>query len=393
MKQIIIEPRDSLLFRDAKEFGSEAGSATSLPFPLPSVLAGAIRSRYGWSQKLNFDDPSARKRLLSLSVHSPLLVELGPNDELLEYYLPAPMDAVVFTDDKQSLYLKRLLPHRLSDEILLDTLTEEQLLPLSFQDMERRKPAPFPPKFWPYSQLYVRWLQEPASQLPVEGMGGPVTETRIHVKLGSTQTAEEGKLFSTTMLRFRLSVSSSNTPPTHPVPLSSIQRFALAAFVDDELNIQGIFPLGGERRLAHWTITENAFPPCPTQIKEEVVRSRRARIILITPAYFGESAWRPESFGSGIALKAVAIRRYTVGSGWDLALKQPKPSRRLAPAGTVYFIEFDQTWHESDLATWVEEHWLKSISSEEQARLDGFGLCLVGTWSDDIPLLTESLIT
>ena len=76
---------------------------------------------------------------------------------------------------------------------------------------------------------------------------------------------------------------------------------------------------------------------------------------------------------------AIAVRRPQVVSGWDLAVGKPKPSRRLAPAGTVFFLSVQGD--ESALDAWIEHTWMQCISDDDQDRRDGFGLAVLGTWS------------
>jgi CRISPR-associated protein Cmr3 len=78
-------------------------------------------------------------------------------------------------------------------------------------------------------------------------------------------------------------------------------------------------------------------------------------------------------------LEAIAVQRPQVVSGWDLALKKPKPTRRLAPAGTVFFLSLEGT--DEAIKSWISNIWMQCISDEEQASNDGFGLAVIGTWS------------
>lgn len=76
-----------------------------------------------------------------------------------------------------------------------------------------------------------------------------------------------------------------------------------------------------------------------------------------------------------------------VVSGWDLAFDngagkprgRPKPTRRLAPAGSVYFVELEGGARE-DLERWCDAAWLAPLSDGEQERRDGFGLAALGAW-------------
>jgi CRISPR-associated protein Cmr3 len=85
--------------------------------------------------------------------------------------------------------------------------------------------------------------------------------------------------------------------------------------------------------------------------------------------------------GVAATLRAAAVPRMQVISGWDLAAKggsgSPKPTRRLAPAGTVYFVTWEQS---ADVHTWLEATWMQNVSDTERDQLDGFGLAAIGVW-------------
>ena len=48
-----------------------------------------------------------------------------------------------------------------------------------------------------------------------------------------------------------------------------------------------------------------------------------------------------EQYGVTPQLAGIAIQRPQVVSGWDLEKRGPKPTRRLAPAGTVIFLNLE----------------------------------------------------
>jgi CRISPR-associated protein Cmr3 len=76
-------------------------------------------------------------------------------------------------------------------------------------------------------------------------------------------------------------------------------------------------------------------------------------------------------------LQAAITPRPEVVSGWDMAQKRPKPTRRLVPAGGVYFVRLDGD--EASINRWLDATWWQCVSDDEQARRDGFGLCVIGT--------------
>ena len=76
-----------------------------------------------------------------------------------------------------------------------------------------------------------------------------------------------------------------------------------------------------------------------------------------------------------IEIIAAAVSRYQVISGWDYAIHKPKPTRRLAPAGSVYFLKIGK-----NTENFVKNVWMQNISDGEENRADGFGLAALGTW-------------
>jgi CRISPR-associated protein Cmr3 len=85
---------------------------------------------------------------------------------------------------------------------------------------------------------------------------------------------------------------------------------------------------------------------------------------------------------------AACVARPSVVSGWDLAADngpgnpkgRPKPTRRLAPMGSVYFLELKG--NPEDRRQWCEETWLACVSDDVQDRRDGFGLAALGIWEE-----------
>jgi CRISPR-associated protein Cmr3 len=115
---------------------------------------------------------------------------------------------------------------------------------------------------------------------------------------------------------------------------------------------------------------------CPKEIKSKI--DKHCRLMLLTPAYFEDVFSNPNR--SDFEVKAIACNRYQTVSGWDFENNQPKPTRRLLPAGSVLFVEI-----KSDVEAFIQNTWMRCIGDNEQAKKDGFGLCVLGTW-DGIPL-------
>ena len=168
--------------------------------------------------------------------------------------------------------------------------------------------------------------------------------------------------------------------PDYP-PLGETKRLALA--VRTELSVRvGWEHLGGESRVVRWSSLDAEFPACPTVVKDAIKQHKLCRLILLTPAVFADGylpAGRQFSFGGVRAtVVAAAVNRYQTVSGWDYDKQLPKPTRRLAPAGSVYFLSLDGD--EDAVNQFIDAVWMHNISDDEQDRSDGFGLAVLGVW-------------
>lgn len=363
---MLIEPRDPLIVRDGRPFTNSPGArAKSLPFPLPQTLAGAYRTRRGLAEGLAF--PQDAPKALSWGIRGPLLAEAeGEGWRLL---LPRPLDAVRIGE---AVY--PLVPLRLPEGA--GTNLPAGLLPVGLDpEAPRGKPEPMPP-FW-YWESFQAWLLEDTPEgFRPEGHGGPTPEVRTHVSLDpSTGTGLEGALFQTQGLEFGRREEKKG----------EVRRLALVVWPEDGLEVEGVHPLGGERRLAYWRQGGPAIPPVPREILEGLLRHRAARVVLLTPAFFA-GAFLPRG-GSlvGAQVEAAVVGRAVVVSGWDLGEGKPKPTRRAVPAGSVYFLRLPEEWDEAQVRAWLDAVWFRNLSDGEQDRRDGFGLAAVGVWSG-VPL-------
>jgi len=392
----LIEPLDPLIARDGRP--AAVGRFDTVAFPYPSMVAGAVRTRMG-SQNGAFSLPSSALGELKekVIVQGPLLGELCSNCGVVRQWLaPAPQDAVFLRDDGGCVSLKRLIPRPLDPGEAMDSIGEQGLVPLGYQGAETYgKPPKGVPSFWNWSD-FEAWLTTPGDRTGVDlsslGTGHLPVETRTNLALQpGERVGIDGMLFQTSGLRFLQKGESRLSP----------RRFALSlrcqgAIVDGRelaLNEQ-IAPLGGERRLARWSSASQEWPRMPDAIRESIVATSRARLILLTPAIFANGAvpgWSGHAWPLGgpvtAGVHAVSVQRPAVVSGWDLAAKnesgkagRPKKTRRLAAAGTVYFLHLSGT--KEDIRQWCEKAWLGCVSDDAQDRGDGFGLAVLGTWEE-----------
>lgn len=378
----IIEPRDPLIVRDGRPFGPVPGArAVSLPFPFPSTTTGGVRTREGLDAEGRFQR-EAIHRVKNVSVRGPLLVELDPADgDVADWLVPAPADALLLDldpPDPVAAVLKPLVPL----ELPLDAGTHlpEGLAPVSMPRPDPRKPCGRAPRYWRW-RFFEQWLLDPRDR-PVTfadvGHNGPTPEARMHVGIRpDTRTADEerGGLFQTRGLEFAYAPGRQR--------LAGVRRLGLAVATEATNLKPGIGPLGGERRLVFWRPSRKTLPRIPDGLKEKIVAHRHCRLILLTPAHF-KAGWKPARLlepreGVAPSLRAVALHRPQVVSGWDFEGKRPKPTRLLAPAGTVFFLKLEGD--SRAIENWIDAVWMSCVSDEEQDRRDGFGLAVLGGWN------------
>lgn len=391
----LIEPRDALVIRDAR-MAIGTNHMGSLDFPSPATVAGCLRTRLGPE-----GPDAAYAYTKELEVAGPWLVDVtdGHSPEPL---CAAPADCFWTPKTDGMLYRRRLLPTFAgvpAGQTDLEglALVESEVIPDGSDDPppKDRKPLDNPPPFWRWPDLST-WLTAPSSGTVPHAEVAPITsEWRTHVRLDpEAGTASEGHLFSVEGRRFVGVPTGAH--------LGSAQRFALGVSVAGQLaqRLQpGVVRLGGEGRISR--LVSGGVRPEPTNDLREAILARGEgphvwRVVLLTPAIFRDG-WRPDDatiqsiFGPPPAqsddpetakakraqLVAACVGRYETLSGWDFAARggqgAPKPSRRAAPAGSVYWIKSRLPGEKL-----LENVWLKSLCDDAQDRLDGFGRMLLG---------------
>ena len=407
----IVEPRDPLIVRDGRPFSADPGAwASSLPFPFPSTTSGGVRTRAGLDHNGTFKYTKGNEKelqeLKQLGVRGPLLVQLttnGSDIDKFNWLVPAPSDGVLLEietkqDGKRTDLINQLVPLDLPEGAQTD-LDQQGLWFVGQVCCDKRKPYKEAPLFWHWNKFQT-WLHNPSSlckeikEVSELGLKNLVREQRLHVSIdASTEVARDGMLFGTSGLEF-------TSPDKDEPSLQNAKRLALAVVVDDSnlfIPQAGLASFGGERRIVSWRKSDMKLPSCPEDLKRSIIEDKACRLILLTPASFKQGyfpTWLctdAEQHGVMIDIRAIAVQRPQIVSGWDLALRKPKPSRRLVPAGTAFFLKLKGS-HDA-INNWIQAIWMQcisddfqrdprdTISNDMQDRKDGFGLAVLGTWN------------
>jgi len=405
MSQHVIEPRDPMVVRDGRPNRGSSASRTR-DFPLPSALAGVVRTRLGSDAQGTFELHDRLDDLLGVGVRGPVLSTLDEGSEH-ELFVPAPLDAVFLeAEGGFELHALRLtaLPvdakvdHDVGDACMPDggrDLGDLMLLGLD-SDAPQGKPSQDAPAMWAMKDvldwLSAReltngcWKHAVTVQGLVDGVAALPRELRTHVAIGDAGTGRDGMLFETEGLRFLLPAEGPGS--AGPTKQLAVRHMGLR-FEADELAGRalrdGLFPFAGERRLMHMRTSKQEWPALPGWLEDHLRAGERClvRVMLATPALF-EGGFRPGAkspllaSGDGVQVRLVAARTPSpvVVSGWDMRAGRPKPSRRAVPAGAVYWLELKGS---ADARVgWAREVWMKNVSCDPQDRLDGWGLAMVG---------------
>lgn len=357
-----LEPRDVLLVRDGRAMNGTLGRSLAIPH-LPTI-GGLVRSRLGRRKDGSFD-ASRTHELLQVPVTGPLIAQLdGDGTQVVDVLAPAPSDCVWFNGASR-LEAHRLHMRRITDIVAGATsdLGDDVQLATFGGGAPITKPAAGP-RWWRWKSL-LEWLERPPAAVwddaPAEvGVDDFDRERRTHVAIDSgTQTAEDGALFQTEGRRLVTFASRGGSART-------VVRYALLARSGTDLE-PGLVPLGGERSAAFLRTLPVPDLSCPAALRR-LEKGANARVVLLTPAIFAEGSVPATIHGARVI--AAHVDRPDVVSGWDFAENRPKPTRRMAPAGSVYWVEVPD-------AGWAARAWLEPASTDAERR-DGFGLTVVG---------------
>lgn len=292
---VVVTPRDPVIVRDGRPFGT-GGRMKPLSWPTPSLVAGSLRCIVGLRRNGGgvFDEELV-KGVLKLAMAGPL----GYADGKL--WLPAPRDIVCFVKEGKPNYMI-LRPKRMADGEDCN-LPHPSLLPSGVDVDAKAEPcAPL----WSMDKL-TEWLLNPtgAGFNPPKGTGVfgkdygplPAPSARAHTAIDpNTLAAKESNLFETVGLDFeRVKQDENGQKLFHEQPLKLVMRInGPADFAPELSNLDGVYPLGGERRLARWRVRSDMHElwRCLLDLREALTKATQVRMVLATPAIFA-GGWLP----------------------------------------------------------------------------------------------------
>ena len=376
----LITPRDPIIVRDGRPFGPDPGArAQSLPFPFPATVAGAVRTRHG-EQHGGFGTHGVTPAALrALAVRGPFLVQLAA-DGAPSLLLPAPGDALLLPDHADATAQRRWL-RPLAVDARAQSDFDGGLDYVGMPTPDNAKPLTGSPAFWWWS-AYAAWLEAPgddAVKLADLGISRLTTESRVHVRIDPLSgAADEGFLFQTSGLEF------TRRPVAKPTwRLHETATLGVLVATDADL-AAGLGTLGGERRAVFWQpTTQDGIKACPPSVCDKIRENKACRLLLTTPGLF-QAGLLPRFDWLAIpdlklAIKGAVASRYDVISGWDYAADAAKATRRLAPAGAVYYLSFAGSTADA-IDRFIERVWFQPVSDAAQDRCDGFGVAVLGVW-------------
>lgn len=354
---LFIEPLDVLFLRGNKLFGDPGTFGESLVPPWPSVAAGAIRSALLAHKGVDLQE-FAKGRVPDPELGTP--AQPGPfriadfrlarrfaDGRIEPLYLP-PADLVIRRQPDGNLECARMEPRALPSDIHSSAATPlHAVLP----EPERAKPES---GYWLAHEGWLAYLAgrdvDPQTHLVMSGDLWKL-DPRVGVGLDpAKRSAAEGKLFTVQAVAMRNRHHGKGCDYAVGF-LAEIE----GAAIPPELMLR----FGGDGRAARATHVP-AIDMGP-DVVSRIVQAGRCRLILTSPGIFpggwlptgvtknGPGDYRFDLHGVRARLVCAAVPRAEVISGWDLAAWSqgkggPKPAKRAAPTGSVYWLsELDTT--------------------------------------------------
>ena len=401
---VTIEPLSPIIVRSGRPMNAQS-DADPARFPPPSTVAGCLRTASARAAGRSFaSDAPAEKRadvhsLARRTAAGPLL--LDPANHVLA---PRPADALYFGRHDEARCV-RAKPCPL--DVGCDADLPRDLLPVRLTEEVEGKLGPGP-SWWKWEDLLAFRDGEPVPhcRLRRNGWSPSAVDRRTHVVIDPRSGASSvGQLFQTEGLDLDVAPAAFRTsklnavaagsegapgyPPGGDAPGrtdASVAGMRLLVRFGEPLS-GALVHLGGKRRLAVLEpAPEDVWPKVPPDWPQHIAKAKGLCLTLLTPGIFSggyRPGWLdadltgspPDAPDLRLRLCAAAVERWQPHSGWDLARRAPRATRKLAPAGAVYWFRI---LGGGDPETF-RSLWL--VSDNEQDRRDGFGLALPSPWT------------
>lgn len=378
---ILIKPRDTLFFKDARPFrkGIETEGYSIFP-PNPSTVYGALRTVF-ISENGGLDKflegklknhiglpPEKKNSKESTDTGSFALKGIFPAKGQEKIYFPIPLDLISIEEKVKPLELKKNNDFKSnipSKRVLWNPLSGK-VESLSGALISKKDLA-----------SYIRGNRE--NLRPIEFDDYAVIEPKVGIEReNETKVSRDAMLYRLNMVRLR-------------EKYSIYVEYEGAKFPE-----KGLLKLGGEGKSCSFqgtTLTLSSFfKENLDYIKARIEETRRFKLYFSTPAIFS-GGWRPswlrennntfsidpEVFNQkyDISLKselmAAAVGRAIHIGGWDIANNRPKPLYKAVPAGSIFYFQLSEDETAEDV---IEAFWYKNIS--DYYDKEGYGLTWVG---------------
>jgi len=378
---IAIVPRDGIFAKDGRGFyTSDVGRGHGHRWPLPMTVRGALRAALG----RNIMDTSGRRLeprdyeevTRGLTIEKLLTLHRRPGEPFSASHdlWPTPADAL-YTSSPAGITITRLSPEPPRAGTLGDR-DDPALEALWRPYPGKQGKGAERPMFWSDADM-MRWLWSDAPPIDQAAAGlTPERRTQIHVTIDeATLAAKPSMLFSEDIVE---TIG----------PKGSEWAIGVACDLPAETRLPaGPLPLGGKRRLSLQEPIDEQVCAAPKELPAEC---SSLRLVLATPALFARGVV-PEGFEvnkenlyvgrlpnieGAVVMRAAMVPGPLDVSSWDTVKRAPRKTRRLVPAGAVYFFtkENGAPFRQDELrALWLCR-W--GLDTDE-----GLGLALPGVWS------------
>ena len=392
---LFLEAIDTLFLRGNRLFGHPGSFGDALVPPWPSVAAGALRSallahrgydptRFARGEITDDTELGTPKHPGSFRITGFQMAGRAPDGTVEPIYgLPADLSVAGNTTDRDNdRQVRRIKPHAPPNRLQSSAGTRSIAV---LAEAQRNKSLS---GHWLTAEGWRRYLDGSEivrSQLVASNDLWRL-DTRIGIALDPRKrSALDGALFTTqgVVLRKWEHDGQSGTSKAGPGWTVGFLAGVTGATLPDSLMLR----FGGDGRAAVATqVDANA----PEVDYDGIVAAGRCRIILTTPGVF-DGGWRPTGATGGERdlrfdlhgvrgrIVCAAVPRAEVVSGFDLAKRRPKPAQRVAPAGSVYWLDELEATADALRNLAALGLWSPSVENASR-RAEGFNRVAFGTY-------------